>query len=78
MMRMYRNFRMIVNKSLDPKTTYQVVSMLEGAVKRGTGRQISVIGKPLAGKTGTTNKSRDTWFVGFSPDLAVGSLCGIR
>ena len=60
----------------DPKTTYQVVSMLEGAVKRGTGRRISVIGKPLAGKTGTTNKSRDTWFVGFSPDLAVGVYVG--
>lgn len=60
----------------DPKTTYQVVSMLEGAVKRGTGRKISAIGKPLAGKTGTTNKSRDTWFVGFSPDLAVGVYVG--
>ena len=46
--------------------------MLEGVVKRGTGRRISTIGKPLAGKTGTTNESRDTWFVGFSPDLAVG------
>ena len=60
----------------DPKTAYQVVSMLEGVVKRGTGRRISSIGKPLAGKTGTTNKSRDTWFVGFSPDLAVGVYIG--
>ena len=60
----------------DPKTTYQIVSMLEGVVKRGTGRRINSIGKPLAGKTGTTNDSRDAWFVGFSPDLAVGVYIG--
>ena len=46
--------------------------MLEGAVLRGTGRKVSVIKKPLAGKTGTTNDSNDTWFIGFSPDLVVG------
>jgi penicillin-binding protein 1A len=50
--------------------------MLEGVVKRGTGRRISSIGKPLAGKTGTTNDSRDAWFVGFSSDLAVGVYVG--
>ena len=60
----------------DPKTSYQIVSMLEGVVKRGTGRRINALGKPLAGKTGTTNESRDTWFVGFSPDLAVGVYIG--
>jgi len=60
----------------DPKTAYQIVSMLEGVVKRGTGRRIASIGKPLAGKTGTTNESRDTWFVGFAPDLAVGVYVG--
>lgn len=61
---------------LSPQTAYQVVSMLEGAVKRGTGRRISTIGKPLAGKTGTTNDSRDAWFVGFSADLVVGVYIG--
>ncbi len=60
----------------DPASAYQIVSMLEGVVKRGTGRRISSIGKPLAGKTGTTNESRDTWFIGFSPDLAVGVFVG--
>ncbi|MEX2454806.1 MAG: penicillin-binding protein 1A [Rhodospirillaceae bacterium] len=60
----------------DPRTAYQIVSMLEGAVKRGTGRRISTIDKPLAGKTGTTNDSRDAWFVGFSPDLVVGVFAG--
>ena len=61
---------------ISPQTAYQVVSMLEGVVKRGTGRRISSIGKPLAGKTGTTNDSRDAWFVGFSSDLAVGVYVG--
>ena len=61
---------------LSPQTAYQVVSMLEGVVKRGTGRRISTIGKPLGGKTGTTNDSRDAWFIGFSADLAVGVYVG--
>ncbi len=57
---------------LDPGTAYQMVSMLKGVVDRGTGVRVRAVGKPLAGKTGTTNDSLDTWFVGFSPDLAVG------
>ncbi len=60
----------------DPASAYQVVSMLEGVIRRGTGVRIRAVGKPLAGKTGTTNDSRDTWFVGFSPDLAVGVFVG--
>ena len=61
---------------IDPVNAYQVVSMLEGAVKRGTGKKVSVIKKPLAGKTGTTNDSNDVWFIGFSPDLVVGVYVG--
>ena len=61
----------------DPASAFQVVHMLEGVVLRGTGRRIRAVGKPLAGKTGTTNDSRDTWFVGFSPDLAVGVFIGM-
>ncbi|HUO99754.1 MAG TPA: penicillin-binding protein 1A [Rhizomicrobium sp.] len=61
---------------IDPRTAYQIVSMLEGVVQYGTGVSISVIGKPLAGKTGTSNDSRDVWFVGFSPDLACGVYVG--
>jgi penicillin-binding protein 1A len=60
----------------DPRHAYQIVSMLEGVVRRGTGRRVAAVGKPLAGKTGTTNKSQDTWFIGFTPDLAVGVFAG--
>ena len=60
----------------DPATAYQMVSILEGVVERGTGVRIKSVGKPLAGKTGTTNQSIDTWFVGFAPDLALGVFVG--
>ena len=59
-----------------PSSAFQMVSMLEGAVERGTARGIKAVGKPLAGKTGTTNDALDTWFLGFSPDLVVGVFVG--
>jgi penicillin-binding protein 1A len=61
---------------LDPLTAYQITSILEGVVQRGTGQSIKAVGKPLAGKTGTTNDAKDVWFVGFSPDLTVGVFLG--
>ena len=61
---------------LDPMTAYQITSMMEGVVLRGTARKVGAIGKPVAGKTGTTNDERDAWFVGFSPQLAVGVFVG--
>ncbi|MGN6517544.1 MAG: penicillin-binding protein 1A [Rhizomicrobium sp.] len=61
---------------IDPRTAYQIVSMLEGVVQYGTGKVVNQVGKPLAGKTGTSNDSKDTWFVGFSPDLAAGVFVG--
>jgi penicillin-binding protein 1A len=60
----------------DPVSAYQVVSMLEGVVQRGTGRSVSSLGFPIAGKTGTTNDQRDAWFVGMTPDLVVGTYVG--
>ncbi len=60
----------------DPTSSYQMVRMLEGVVQRGTGRRIAELGRPLAGKTGTTNDNVDTWFVGFAPDLVVGAYVG--
>ena len=61
---------------VDPHTAYQVTSMLEGVVKRGTARSVNRVGKPLAGKTGTTNEEKDAWFIGFAPDLVVGVFVG--
>jgi penicillin-binding protein 1A len=61
---------------LDPRTAYQIVSILEGVVQRGTGVAIKVLNRPLAGKTGTSSDFRDAWFVGFSPDLALGVFVG--
>lgn len=64
------------DRILDPRRAYQVVSMLEGVVERGTGRSIRSLQRPLAGKTGTSDEAVDTWFIGFSPDLAVGVFVG--
>jgi len=61
---------------LDPIVAYQVTHMMEGVVERGTGRRALRIGKPVAGKTGTTDDYRDAIFVGFSPDLVVGVRIG--
>jgi len=61
---------------LDPRIAYQITSILEGAVSRGTGTAARVLNRPIAGKTGTTNQSRDTWFMGFTPDLVVGTYVG--
>jgi len=61
---------------LDPLTAYQMVSILEGAVQRGTGTALKAVGKPIAGKTGTTNEAKDVWFMGFSPDLVAGVYLG--
>jgi penicillin-binding protein 1A len=63
-------------QTLDPRTAYQIVSLLQGVVQYGTGTIVSTVGKPLAGKTGTSNDSKDTWFIGFSPDLVCGVFVG--
>ncbi|MBC2859824.1 penicillin-binding protein 1A [Stappia sp. 28M-7] len=61
---------------LDPMTAYQITSMMEGVVQRGTATSVKVLGRPVAGKTGTTNDEKDAWFVGFTPDLTVGVFVG--
>jgi len=61
---------------MDPITAYQITSMLEGVVQRGTATQASSLGKPLGGKTGTTNDYRSAWFMGFSPHMVVGVFIG--
>ncbi len=61
---------------LDPLTAYQITSIMEGVITRGTGYMIHDLNRHLAGKTGTTNEAKDLWFVGFSPDLTFGVYLG--
>ena len=61
---------------ISPETAYQITSMMEGAVKRGTGRKLRNLNLPLAGKTGTTNKNMDAWFIGFTSKLVIGVYVG--
>jgi penicillin-binding protein 1A len=61
---------------LDSLTAYQITSMLEGVVQGGTATILREVGKPIAGKTGTTSDAKDVWFVGYSPDLVVGLYLG--
>ena len=64
---------------LDPMTAYQITSIMEGVVQRGTAGGVGFqreVGKPVAGKTGTTNDYKDAWFIGFTPDIVVGVYIG--
>lgn len=61
---------------MDPITAYQITSMLQGVVQRGTGVGASVLGRPVGGKTGTTNEYRSAWFVGFTPQIVAGVFVG--
>lgn len=61
---------------LDPMTAFQITSMMEGVVQRGTGTGAKSLNRPVAGKTGTSNDYKDAWFIGFTPELAVGVYVG--
>ena len=62
---------------ISPQSAYQVTSMLEGVIKRGTGKSLRGLNLDIAGKTGTTNKNTDTWFVGFTSKLVIGIYVGM-
>ncbi|HOE14669.1 MAG TPA: PBP1A family penicillin-binding protein [Candidatus Saccharicenans sp.] len=61
---------------ISPQLAYMMTYLLEGVIQRGTAKQAASLGWPLAGKTGTTNKFTDAWFVGFSPSLCAGVWIG--
>ncbi|MFO7477186.1 MAG: penicillin-binding protein 1A [Methyloceanibacter sp.] len=61
---------------LDPMSAYQMTSIMEGVIQSGTAQRLKVLKRPIAGKTGTTNDYKDAWFVGYTPDLAVGVYVG--
>ena len=60
-----------------PQTAYQITSLLEGVVQRGTGKKLKKLKLNLAGKTGTTNENTDTWFIGFTSNLVIGVYVGM-
>ena len=61
---------------IDEDNAFQMVTMMQGVVQRGTGSIVAALGRPVAGKTGTTNDVLDAWFVGFTPDLAISVWVG--
>ena len=61
---------------ISEETAYQMTSILQGAVKRGTAKKLKSLNVPLAGKTGTTNDNYDAWFIGFSSNLLIGVYIG--
>ncbi len=60
-----------------PETAYQITSLLEGAIKRGTGKKLKKLKLNLAGKTGTTNENNDAWFIGYTSNLVIGVYVGM-
>jgi len=63
-------------KVISEETAYQMTSILQGAVQRGTAKKLRTLKVPLAGKTGTTNDNYDAWFIGFSSNLVIGVYIG--
>ncbi|MGV2107406.1 penicillin-binding protein 1A [Agrobacterium vitis] len=61
---------------LDPMTSYQITSMMQGVIQRGTAYGKIKLDRDVAGKTGTTNDAKDTWFVGFTPNIVAGVYIG--
>lgn len=70
------DFTVMREQVVDPLSAYQMTSILEGVAVRGTGAKLNGLHRHLAGKTGTTNETKDAWFVGFSPDLVAGVYIG--
>tara|TARA_B100001057_G_scaffold238754_1_gene239014 strand:+ start:40 stop:2379 length:2340 start_codon:yes stop_codon:yes gene_type:complete len=67
------NYQQIIS----PQTAYQLTSLLQGVVERGTGKKLKKLGLNLAGKTGTTNDNTDAWFIGFTSNLVIGVYVGM-
>mgnify|MGYP001331529380 CR=1 FL=1 len=61
---------------IDSKIAFQITSMMEGVVNRGTAKRLNNLNVPIAGKTGTTNDNKDAWFIGYSPNIVVGVYVG--
>ena len=64
-------------KVFSPQTAYQITSLLEGVIQRGTGKKLKDLKLNLAGKTGTTNENTDAWFIGYTSNLVIGVYVGM-
>jgi len=73
----YPKIRSNYKQIFSPQTAYQITSLLEGVIKRGTGKKLRNLNLNLAGKTGTTNKNTDAWFIGFTSNLVIGVYVGM-
>ncbi len=76
-----RSYRMPIiepqqEEVISPQTSFQILNILEGAIKRGTAKSLNKIEYPIAGKTGTTNESKDLWFFGLTPRYVIGVYVG--
>jgi len=65
-----------LRQAISPETAFLISSMLQSVVEEGTGKKVRALNRPCAGKTGTTNDSRDAWFIGFTPKLVAGVWIG--
>ena len=72
----FQKFKNTNKKIISEATTYQMTSILQGTVERGTAKKLKSLNVPLAGKTGTTNDNYDAWFIGFSSNLVIGVYVG--
>ncbi len=70
------NLNEVKNIIIDPRLAYQITSMMEGVIKRGTASRLKDLNVPIAGKTGTTNQNKDAWFIGYTPELVIGVYVG--
>jgi penicillin-binding protein 1A len=64
------------NRAISPELAYVMTSLMQGVIQEGTGKHVRALGRPAAGKTGTTNDFRDAWFLGFTPELVTGVWVG--
>ena len=72
----YPNIENKYQQIFSPQTAFQMTSILEGVIQRGTGKKLKELKLNIAGKTGTTNKNTDTWFIGFTSNLLIGVYVG--
>ncbi len=72
----FEEAKIVSEQVIDPRIAYQTTHIMQDVVETGTGRRVKSLGRPVAGKTGTTNDVRDAWFIGFTPSLVAGVWIG--